>query len=430
MCQELEQQNEAARPPRQFDGVGTAFLPMPSIRVSSIVRPALLRWARETAGLSPEEAARKVNVKPDRLAAWEEEDPMQRRLPTVAQLRKVAQVYRRPLAIFFLPEPPREPPPLHDFRRLPANTPAGLSSELRLEMRRARRRRAVALDLLAELARPIPETPPRAGLDHDPEELAALGRGWLGITLQAQTAWSDEYEALAGWLTAFEARGILVFQTGHVALDEMRGFSLNERELPVIVLNAKDSPRGRVFTMVHEFTHLMLRQGGVCDPLGIGRRAHTPDERIEVFCNRVAGAMLVPRDALLGHPTVAPFRVRRDWPDEALQQLAHDFAVSEEVVLRRLLIVGRTTAEFYERRRAQYLARYRAVAERRREQQEGFAPFYRVVLRDNGRHYTRLILEAFDRERITPADVSDYLGVQLKHLEDIAGAVERVVRRG
>jgi Zn-dependent peptidase ImmA (M78 family) len=400
-----------------------------SIRVSPVVKPALLRWARETAGLSVDEAARKLGIKPDYLAAWEEEDRFQRRLPTVAQLRRAGQVYKRPLAVFFLPEPPPEPAPLHDFRRLPTGRPPTPSPGLRLEMRRARRRRLVALDLLVDLGRPVPEQPPRARLDHDPEELAIRARTWLGITPQTQSGWRNAPEALAGWLRLFEARGILVFQTRHVSLDEMRGFSLNDLQLPVIVLNAKDAPLGRVFTLVHEFTHLMLSQGGLCDPLRVGRRVQTDDDRIEVFCNHVGGAILVPRAALVEHPLVAASPLRHDWTDSALRQLAHHFAVSEEVVLRRLLILGRTTGTFYERRRQQYLDRYRMLAEQRQEQ-EGFAPYHRLILRDNGREYTRLILEALDRERITSAEVSDYLGVQLKHLDDIAGAMEQAGRRG
>lgn len=188
------------------------------------------------------------------------------------------------------------------------------------------------------------------------------------------------------------------------------------------MLNAKDAPRARVFTLMHEFIHLMLSQGGVCDPLSVRRQARTPDERIEVYCNRAAGAILVPREALLAHPLVAGDRGVTPWTDGVLQQLADQFAVSQEVVLRRLLILGRTTDDFYDRKRSEYLEHYRALAARARER-EGFAPLFRVAVRDNGREYTRLVLEAFERERITPADVSDYLGVRLKHLEDIAGAV-------
>src|SRR5262245_62983883 len=103
-------------------------------RVEARVRPALLVWARETAGLSIEDAARKLAVTPERLREWE--NPERRLRPTVTQLRKAANVYKRPLAVFFLPSPPTTPSPLHDFRRLDPDEVARLSPELLLEMRR------------------------------------------------------------------------------------------------------------------------------------------------------------------------------------------------------------------------------------------------------------------------------------------------------
>ncbi|HEX9606675.1 MAG TPA: helix-turn-helix transcriptional regulator, partial [Gemmatimonadaceae bacterium] len=52
--------------------------------VRAAINPDLLVWARETAGLSPDDAAKKIGVKPARLAEWEEG----RLRPTVTQLRK------------------------------------------------------------------------------------------------------------------------------------------------------------------------------------------------------------------------------------------------------------------------------------------------------------------------------------------------------
>lgn len=392
--------------------------------VRAVIKPDLLVWARNTPGLSLEAAAKKLGVRPARLSDWEEN----RLSPTVTQLRKAASVYKRPLAVFFLPRPPAQPQPLHDFRRLPDREHARLSPELLLEMRRARRRRALAVELLGDLQQPVPSLPLRATVDDDPEAIAARARQWLAVSLAQQSSWLGTYEALNGWLAAFEAHGFLVFQTTDVNLDEMRGFSLNERHLPVIVLNAKDYPRARVFTLAHEFAHVVLDTGGVCDPERIGRRARTPDERVEVFCNYVAGSLLVPSDALLGDPRIAATPGRHEWTDTAIRALSDAFAVSREVILRRLLILGRTTEAFYERKRNEYQAHYArlaALARERAREQEGHPPVYRIVVRDNGRRYTRLVLDAFEGERITAADVSDYLGVRLKHLDRIADAVDR-----
>jgi len=393
--------------------------------IRAVLNPELLVWARNTAGLTLEAAAKKLGVKPSRLTEWE----ANRLRPTVPQLRKAANVYKRPLAVFFRPQPPAQPEPLHDFRRLPDREQVHLSPELLLEMRRARRRRAVALELLGDLDRPVTTLLLRATLDADPDQVAATARAALGVTLAQQARWVGPNDALNGWIAAFEARGFLVFQTTDVDLSEMRGFSLSERRLPVIALNAKDQPRARVFTLMHEFAHMMLDTDGVCDPQHVGRRARTADERVEVFCNHVAGSLLVPADALLADSRVAGAQGRREWPEATLNALAEAFAVSREVILRRLLILGRTTEAFYERKRQEYLAQYvrlAALARERAREQEGHPPVYRIVLRDNGRRYTGLVLDALERERITPSDVSDYLGVRLKHLDRIADAVERV----
>jgi len=227
-----------------------------------------------------------------------------------------------------------------------------------------------------------------------------------------------QYKKLAGHRQPFTAVRIT-----EIAFD---GHKFTAPELPAIVVNAKDAPRGRVFTLMHEFCHLMLNRGGVCDPARVGSEGRSPDENVEVFCNRMAGALLVPRDALLEDARVQAVRDTSEWEDELLGALASDFGVSREVILRRLLILGKTTGEFYEQKRAEYLAQY---AERATGVQEngGFAPPFRVALRDNGRRYTSLVLEALERERITPADVTDFLGVRLKHLHQMAEAVRQSV---
>lgn len=43
------------------------------------INPAVLAWAREQARLTVEEAAKKVGVKPERFAAWEDPDDEARR---------------------------------------------------------------------------------------------------------------------------------------------------------------------------------------------------------------------------------------------------------------------------------------------------------------------------------------------------------------
>jgi len=382
-------------------------------RVEALIKPELLVWARESAGLTPAEAARKVRVKEERLTSWEQGEHR----PTINQLRGLGRVYKRPLAVFYLPEPPKDFQAMHDFRRLPGDVAGPESPALRLEIRKARYRRDVASALLKALGQKPPDLTVQGELREDPEELARKARTVLGVSYQEQSDWQNPYDALNGWRNALETLGILVFQASGVAVSEMRGFSLSETALPVIVVNAKDHPHGRIFSMFHEFAHLMLRREGLCDLVEDGRRP-PEEQRVEVFCNHVAGAVLMPSDMLLEEEIVQARRVE-NWSAEELGKLAKTYRVSREALLRRLVILGKASEDFYREKREQFL---NEIA-RREAKADGFAPPYRKAISSAGKTFVRLVLDSFYQEKITSSDVSDYLEVRLKWMPKIEEAV-------
>src|SRR5687767_2313960 len=90
------------------------------------IQPKILTWARETAGLSLDEASKHLGLKPvhglsgaERLAAYESGA---KELPRTIVL-KMAKAYRRPLLTFYLAEPPQEADRGQDFRTLPGQDP-------------------------------------------------------------------------------------------------------------------------------------------------------------------------------------------------------------------------------------------------------------------------------------------------------------------
>ena len=385
-------------------------------QIRAIVKPELLVWARTSAHFQPHVAAKKANVPVERLLEWEAGGSS----PTINQLRTLANIYKRPLAVFFLPAAPKQFDAMRDFRRLPGTVEAEYSPELALAVRRARFRREIAMELAEELELDVPRLAFDArSLLENPNQFADEARTLLHVTLQEQYLWRDKYEALSSWTAAVERLGVLVFQTSGVDMREMRGFSISESAYPVIVVNAQDSPRGRVFTVLHELAHLLLHNGGLCDTHEVRQ---TDSE--EVLCNLVAGTILVPETALLEavRPMAAALK-NGAIADTELTILSRRFAVSHEVVLRRLLTLGRVSLEFYRKKRDELREAY----ERRSEHQEGFAPHHQVVVRDLGKQYIRVVLGAYHQEAITSSDVSDYFGVRLKHLPKIEQAVFRGV---
>jgi Zn-dependent peptidase ImmA (M78 family)/transcriptional regulator with XRE-family HTH domain len=380
-------------------------------QIKALVKPSVLKWARESLNLPLTDAAKKIGVKVSKLSAWESGTSS----PTIGQLRKAAGVYKRPLAVFFLSDPPRDFDALRDFRRLPDPTRATPSPKLNLEIRRAQMRRETALELAAELGIDSSRIQSIRSDLRDSDRLAAEARRVLGVSLAEQCGWRDRYETLHGWIAALERAGILVFQTGAVPLEEVRGFSISADLYPVIVVNAKDSPRGRVFTLIHEFAHVLLNRGGLCD-LHTTRRGSTQEEDIEVFCNQVAGAFLLPSTEFLREPIVTGKTARATWEETEIRQLAEKYSVSQEVVLRRLLTLGRISQSFYQQRRQELVEAYRREAERT---QGGFVPYHVLKTRDLGRAFIRLVLEAYHTETINSSDVAEMLGVKLKHLPTI-----------
>ena len=389
---------------------------MPS-RMRALVNAEALKWARRVAGFTSEDAARRAGTSENRLAQWEAGEAH----PTLRQLRLLARAYRRPTAFFYRSELPPEPPGLPDFRLLPdAVMERGNSPALRYEIRRVQARRETALEILALLREVPSEVALRADRGDGPEVVGSSVRQFLAVSMEVQRAWKDHYEALREWTRAVEARGVLVFQFSNVEVEEARGFSVAHPTLPIVALNGKDSPRGRIFTLIHELAHIALGQAALCD-----LNDHDSAGWVEPFCNAVSAEALVPQASLLASPEVAAQARDPEWSEPRLLALANRFMVSREVVLRRLLSLGLTTEAVYQAHRERFLEEYR----RQREGQGGFLQYFRRVLRDNGEAFTGLVLSAFDQKAISERDVSHYLGdVKLRHVDAIrdvlAGAVD------
>ncbi|RQD73636.1 MAG: ImmA/IrrE family metallo-endopeptidase [Candidatus Syntrophonatronum acetioxidans] len=382
------------------------------------VNPDILVWARQTAGYSLDEAAQKIRTSIERIQAWESGNEK----PTLRQLRIAGRVYRRPSALFYRHTIPEQPQTLPDFR-LPSDSGDVIKPVLRFEIRRAFARRAIALEISEQLEEQPPQFVFEAEMSEPPESLARRIRELLQVTLKEQYSWYDHYEALRTWITAIEKVGVLVFQTGNVDINQMRGFSISQRPYPVVAINGKDSPRGRIFTLIHEFVHIALDKGGICD---LHDNDLDFDNAIEIYCNRVAGEVLVPKEALLNESTVRQ-NYNSIWDDYEITQLSNRYMVSKEVILRRLLILDKTSKAEYLRKRNEFIEAYK----QQKAGKTGYVPYFRKVLRHNGTAYTNLVLSAYYNEIISSRDLSNFLGgIKLEHIPAIEEALIRNVERG
>jgi Zn-dependent peptidase ImmA (M78 family) len=382
----------------------------------------VLRWARESCGLSALAAARKLGLPEDRVQGWEAGTAV----PTIAQLRKAAEVYKRSLAVFFLSAPPEGFDTLRDFRRLDGADAGHWSPELHEEFRRAHTQRDFARELAETEERELPDAwrIPVSADDSDAEIAARIRAALKKVgPLPIPPATPSPYEHLNAWVSAIEASGVLVLATrgGKVSVDEMRGMSLYFDVLPVIVLNGGDYPRPRLFSLLHEFVHLVLHTEGLCDVV-TDDKPRTADRSLEARCNAIAAAVLMPAAEVRARPEVnARKDIPASWDYDTLRPVAAQFGVSAEAFLRRLSTLGLVPLDLYRQRRAEFIAAHDDEADRTRA---SGGDWYRSTVRNLGKAYVRAVTDAHRRRVIDSNTAAIYLDAKVSQIPRLAESAE------
>jgi hypothetical protein len=94
--------------------------------------------------------------------------------------------------------------------------------------------------------------------------------------------------------------------------------------------------------------------------------------------------------------------------------------VSKEVILRRLLIAGLTSKEFYSTKRSEWMKK-----EKKPKSAKGIKrDIPKECLQRNGEPLTSLVLDSYRNDRITTSDVADYLGIRVQHIPRIERLLE------
>lgn len=370
------------------------------------INPELLKYARNKAGFSIEEAA-KSYLSPEKLRKAEEGEE---RL-TFKQFLTMANRYKRSPAFFYLKTPPKEEiiNENNDFRTIESKE-VRFSPLLRDEIEKVKEKRELAKKFQSYDRKYNYTFINSINLNNNPEIVGKKILEILSLNIKLRKDWNSKYNAFNGWKEKIENIGVLFFQISGIDVKEMRGFSIPEIPYPTIVLNQSDSVLGRIFTLVHEFSHLMLKQGGICT-ISLGDEEARFE--IEKFCNAAAGAALVPRDILLKKLKIMHLNNKKEWNDTELRQLSREFWASKEVILRRLLELNKTSKQYYQKKREKW--RKRSLINKAK----GGPPPYRKVISSNSKNYIKIVLNAMDNRKITMQDASYYLGMSLKHLSKL-----------
>lgn len=373
---------------------------------------AIFRWARETCGLSLEQAAGALGIKnAERLNAIEAGEET----PSRPLLLKMAKQYRRPLVTFYLPVPPRKGDRGQDFRTLPEDRSVTSDALLDALIRDVKARQAAVRSLIEGDDEPTPLTfvgsnSIQNGVDPVLESIKST----LAIDLADFRRNKSANDAFSYLRHKAESAGIFVLLIGNlgshhsaIAVETFRGFAIADTFAPFVIINDQDAKTAWSFTLLHEIAHLWLGTTGVS-----GTRS---EQVIEQFCNTLASRFLLPQEEL------GTLHINDGMQSEDLIQTLSAFAtprhLSRKMVAYALFRSGQLSRAAWERldQVLDDLWTRERNAQKEKGKSKQRAPSYYVVRCHHlGHALLNLIKNSMEAGTITPVKAAKILGVKLR----------------
>lgn len=391
------------------------------------INPAVLKWVMDNEGWNADELARESGLSASQIQLWTsiESDI------SIKDLKKMSGNFRRPMSVLFMSEAPETAVPR--FRRDDGGNGATPrpSRDMLNVIREARYVQGNAAELLRSMGKNEHSDTSNATGEQSPELAAARSAADLGIEPPRRTGGGggrdrQRYNEIR---EKIESQGVFTMQAAIPAGDRVSGFALVRPPPAVILANSRDRVRRRIFTLLHEYAHVVLsdadvacaveevQAGGGGGGADGGHDSGMPD--VERWCNRFAGAMLMPREKFLG----ALRGVREEEGDEdplrVATILSDRFCVTRTAALARAveLLDGDSVTAAYSRCRGQA---GQGGPARDNDGKKGIpVPRAAVCMARRGKGYARLVLGAGESGIITTSTVLEYIGIKLKHLDDL-----------
>lgn len=375
------------------------------------ITPNVLKWARESARMTEETAAAKISkLTVEKLKEWEDGTSQ----PTIRQAQILAKAYKRPFALFFLPEVPRDFQPLQDFRKSGSKE---LTTSSIFIIREIQQKQAWISDVYSENNEEKLPFVGRFSLNSNPKKVADDILATLGIN-------PSKYKTdnpIREWINAAESNGIFVSRTSFIhskmKLDseELQGFAIADQFAPFVFVNSDDWNAPQLFTLVHELAHIWIAETGISNEVEPDIKHKDKFHPVELFCNEVAANALMPKEIVLSFDSIS-FQTYKD-----VFKVAKQLGVSSFALLVRALNLNFISTTTYQKLKKQadidYAMFLKREAEKKAKQKEKDKPggpnYFLLQLNRNSRLFTQTVLDAFRGGFIEPTLASSLLNVQV-----------------
>ena len=252
--------------------------------------------------------------------------------PTINQAKNLAKVLKVPFAGLYMNKdnlPIKQLPPLRNLRTLPHSYPLD-DSALNLAVVELIRYRDFLSTSEAEMN--IDTKPlllPTISNEASVVDYAKKIRNYFELDLKTQFKLSSSRQFYLYVRQKIESKGIFIHCFTGVDVEIARGVAIYIDTAPIIGINDNDRYPGKTFSIIHELVHILKRQSTLCNEMVSSFSAH----KEEVFCNAIAGEVLVPTNSLNAFLTA---RETTDISLDDIGTIAKRFNVSKEVITRRL----------------------------------------------------------------------------------------------
>lgn len=372
------------------------------------ITPNILKWARESARITEDAAAAKINISAERLKEWENGS----NFPTIKQAQSLAKLYKRPFAVFFLPEIPRDFQPLQDFRSADSKM---LGTASVFIIREIQQKQAWISELNQENQENVVSFVGKFSTKDNPHIIAQDILNTLNID---PTSYKTD-NPIKEWIDKSESKGVFISRTSfinsHLKLNsnEIQGFAIADPYAPFVFVNSDDWSAPQLFTLVHEIAHIWIAETGVSSNIDEGFQHKDKLHPVELFCNEIAANALMPSDFLnsLNFNQLTYTEVF---------QLSKRLGVSSFAFLVRALNLGLVNINKYrilkqtaDNEFKAFLIRQEQQKAKRKEEKKGGPSYYLLQLNKNSRLFTQVVLDAFRSGFIEPTIASNLLNVQV-----------------
>lgn len=375
------------------------------------VNPEILKWARITAGLSLEEAARGIQLNPaygktgaQRLAEIEAGDVE----PTRTNLHKMAKRYHRPLISFYLKHPPAPSDRGQDFRTLPHPIDSVTDANLNTLISKIKASQEIVRDLLEDEDFQPLQFIASATTNEQPQDVANRIISMIDLDIAKFRTYRRVSQAFEYLRSKVESIGIFVILAHNlgshhtdIPVEVFRGFVISDDIAPFIVINDSDAQSAWSFTLLHELVHLWLGTTGISGDI----RTQGDNNAIEKFCNQVAALILLRQDEI----DVLKEIQHQEFVEivDKISKFANEKNISRSMVAYKLFNDKQISEAIWQRLSAKFREEWRNSKQKEKEGRTAGGPDYYTLRRNRlGKELTGLANRALSAGTLTPSKAS------------------------